>query len=303
MKGYGDFMVYDKWMSYIKDDIRLRDVVMPGAHNTGSYGMSKTACCQDGSLYEQFCYGVRHFCMRLDTKKNEIVQCHGISKGELFEDSLKQLKKIIDSTDSEFLLLDLREYYPQKFGPITLKYHADPKKVDELLQKYIDPEKYAFTDFDNIVDVTMGDLRKSGKKYILINHENAYKYSVNCKIDAPWDKLIHGKPAPKFVKECLAFLDKDYEGLLWFQTQLTPNFGTELGLKSPRKLDEMIRPLFKELIKSIEEDPKKLSKVNIIAGDFMTKDFMKAKEILLLNISKNNVKDSLKEDFLKGLAV
>ena len=33
-------MIYKNWMSYIKDDVKLCDVVMPGSHNTGSYGMS-----------------------------------------------------------------------------------------------------------------------------------------------------------------------------------------------------------------------------------------------------------------------
>ena len=73
-------MIYKNWMSYIKDDVKLCDVVMPGSHNTGSYGMAWTGCCQDGDIYDQFCYGVRHYCMRLDTKNGVIVQCHGVTK-------------------------------------------------------------------------------------------------------------------------------------------------------------------------------------------------------------------------------
>lgn len=294
-------MIYKNWMSYIKDDVKLCDVVMPGSHNTGSYGMSWTGCCQDGDIYDQFCYGVRHYCMRLDTKNGVIVQCHGVTKGEPFTYSLRQFRRIIEENDSEFLLIDLREYYPQKIGPITLKFRADPKEVDKLLAKYINPEKYAFTDFDDISKVTMGDIRRSGKRYIIINHECAYAYSVNCKIDSPWDKKIHGLHAPHFVKECLSFLDKEYEGLLWFQTQMTPNLGTDIGFRSPRKLDKALRPHFKDLIKSIASDPDKLKKANIIGGDFMTEDYMKSCEILMLNILKNNIIEPLKDEFKKGL--
>lgn len=296
-------MIYKNWMSYIKDDVKLCDVVIPGAHNTGSYGMNPTACCQDGNLYEQFCHGVRHFCMRLDTIKGVIVQCHGISKGEPLEKSLLQFRHMLESNDSEFLLIDLREYYPQKLGPFKLKFHADPDEVDKLLAKYISPEKYAFTDFNDIKDVTMGDLRRSGKRYILINREQAYKYSVSCKIDSPWDKRIHGLKATNFIEECLSFFDKDYDGLLWFQTQQTPNLGTDIGFKTPKLLDKSLRPHFKDLIKNIAQDPKKLAKTNIIAGDFMTNDYMKAHEILMLNILKNNIIESRKEEFRKGLAV
>lgn len=296
-------MIYDKWMSYIKDDVKLRDVVIPGSHNTGSYGMNPTACCQDGNLYEQFKYGVRYYCMRLDTKKGKVVQCHGIMKGEPFEDSLKQFKKILEENDSEFLIIDLREYYPQQVGPIKLKYKVDPKKVDELLEEYIQPSKYALTDFDNISNVTMGDIRKAGKRYILINYEEAYQHSVNCQIDAPWDNTTHGFLPQRFLHSIKKYFDKDYDGLFWFQTQQTPNIGSDIGFKTPRKLDKTLRIQFKSLLRSIAADPEKLKKMNIVAGDFMTEDYSKSHEILLLNLFKNNVEESRKDEFRKGLLV
>ena len=36
-------MIYTKWMSYIKDEVGLTSLVIPGAHNAGSYGMSRMA--------------------------------------------------------------------------------------------------------------------------------------------------------------------------------------------------------------------------------------------------------------------
>ena len=296
-------MIYKNWMSYIKDDVKLCNIVIPGAHNTGSYGMKKIACCQDGNLVQQFNYGIRYYCMRLDTVDGQIVQCHGLMKGEPFERSLIMLRRAILSTNSEFIIIDLREYYPQQLGPFHFKFHADPEAVDKLIEKYLEPEKYALTDFKNIADITMGDIRCSGKKYLLINHEEAYKYSVNCEIEAPWDKKIHGLKAKNFIKEAINFLDKDYSGLFWFQTQQTPNLGTDIGFKTPRKLDKSLRPHFTELIAEIAKDPKRLLKTNIIAGDFMTEDYMKVKEILNLNLLKNNVIESLKEEYRKGLAV
>ncbi len=296
-------MIYKNWMKYIKNEIRLRDVVIPGSHNTGSYGMNATACCQDGDLYEQFKYGVRYYCMRLDTKKGKIVQCHGLMKGEPLEESLVQFKKMLEENDSEILIIDIREYYPQQIGPLKLKYHVDPKKVDELLEKYIQPSKYAFTDFENISDVTMGDIRNSGKRYILINYEEAYKYSVNCKIESPWDKLTYGMRSNRFVNALSKYFDKEYDGLFWFQTQQTPNLGTDVGFKTPRKLDKSLRPHFKTLMRKIASDPEKLRKMNIVAGDFMTEDYTKSHEILLLNLFKNNVIESLRDEYRKGLIV
>lgn len=296
-------MIYTNWMKYIKDEVRLRDVVIPGSHNTGSYGMHSTACCQDGDLFEQFKYGVRYYCMRLDTKKGQIVQCHGLMKGEPLEKGLIQFKKMLEENDSEFFIIDLREYYPQQIGPLKLKYHVDPEKVDELLEKYIQPSKYAFTEFDNISDVTMGDIRRAGKRYIIINYAQAYKHSVNCKIDAPWDKLTHGLKPNRFFDALSKYFDKDYDGLFWFQTQQTPNLGTDIGFKTPRTLDKQLRPHFKSMMRKIASDPQKLKKMNIVASDFMTEDYSKSHEILLLNLFKNNVIDSLRDEFRKGLIV
>ena len=47
-------MFWENWQQYIKEDTLLSNIAIPGAHNAGSYDMKKVACCQDGTLYEQF---------------------------------------------------------------------------------------------------------------------------------------------------------------------------------------------------------------------------------------------------------
>lgn len=296
-------MIYSEWMSYIKDTVKFKDIVMPSAHNAGSYKMKKIACCQDGDLAEQFNYGIRHFCLRLDTDKTgQIVFCHGMLKGELFEPELMKLRKAMDENPSEFFILDLREYQPQKFGPFNLNFKADPQKVDEILERCIEPSKYAYTDFDDVGNVTIGDMRKSGKRYIIINYREAYKYSVNCAHILPWEKKRHGKHAFEFVTEATEFFDTcDTSGFYWFQTQQTPNFGTDIGVVFPRKLDKGLRWHFKALINKIANTPKYLAKANIISGDFMTEDYFKVKEILNLNILKKNIFEDKVEEYKRRL--
>ena len=297
-------MIYKNWMSYIKDDVKLTSLVIPGAHNAGSYGMNKMAECQKDNLFTQFEYGIRQFCLRLNTnKKGEILLAHGMSKGDYFENALKDIKKMIDTNDSEILLLDIREYQPQKFGPIKLHYKADPKVVDEMLKQYIQPEKYAYCDFDSIKDVTIGDIRKSGKRYILINYDEEYKYSKTCECILPWDKKINGAKAVNFTNQTLKFFDEyQTDGLYWFQTQQTPNPGTEIGLTNPYKLDQDLRKYFEKLIKGIADTSRYLEKANIIAGDFMTYDYMKSRAILKLNLLKKNVVEELEKEYEEGLS-
>lgn len=296
-------MIYSKWMSYIDDDVKITKLVIPGSHNAGSYGMNAMACCQDDDFYTQFKYGIRHFCIRLDTAKDgTIVLSHGISKGVSFEEVLYQFRKMLEKNDSEFFIIDLREYYDQKFGPIKLRYKADPKKVDELLKEYIDPENNALCDFEKISDVTMGDIRKSGKRFIILNEKKDYAYSCDCPCILPWDKEIFGSFAPDFARKTVELFDKNStEGFYWFQTQQTPNLGTAIKLTTPRKLDMSLRPYYKKIIEQIATDPERLSKVNIIAGDFMTYDYSKVRDILRLNLIKNCVKKGFEAEYEKGL--
>lgn len=295
--------VYKNWMSYLKDDVKLIDVVMPSAHNACSYELNVTGKCQNGNLYEQFSHGVRHYCIRLNTdKKGNIVVCHGISKGGPFVNDLKSMKKMLEENDSEFFIFDIREYYDQKFGPITLKFKADVNQMNALLKEYIKPSEYSFTDFNDINTVTVGDIRKSGKRYILYNFEKAYDYSVNCEYDFPWDKRINGLKAEGFSKEVTKLFDfGKMTGLNWFQIQQTPNLGTEVGIATPKKLDAKLRPYFKDIINQIKSNAKYLKRANIIASDFMTDDYMKSSEILKLNIYKNNIIEEKIDEFSSKL--
>ena len=296
-------MIYTNWMSYIKDDVKLTSLVIPGAHNAGSYGMSKMAECQKDNLFVQFEHGIRQFCLRLNTdRKGNIVLAHGITKGDLFENALKDIKKALEMYPDEFILFDVREYYPQKFGPITLTYKADKDKVDSLLKKYLDPENNAFYDFEHISDVTVGDIRKSGKRFILINENEDYKFSKSCEQILPWEKDVNGAKAERFANETLRFFD-DYktDGLYWFQTQQTPNLGTEIGVTNPKKLDDDLINYFHIMIDGIASTPRYLERANIIAGDFMTRDYSKCRQILKLNLLKGNVKPELEKEYEKGL--
>ncbi|MCR5041579.1 MAG: hypothetical protein K6C36_05685 [Clostridia bacterium] len=296
-------MIYDKWMSYIRDDVPITKVVMPGAHNAGSKGMNFMACCQDGSLYDQAKYGVRHFCLRLgEDRLGRIHIAHGVTRGMLLSEALSGLARALDENDTEFYILDLREYYDQKVGPIKLSFSADPGLVDVLLARYIDPQRYAYTDFDRIGDVTMGDLRKSGKRFIIVNEKTDYAYSKAAETIFPWSAEFHGSNPEYFSRHVAEYFDSDHtDGIYWFQTQETPNLGTDVGMTFPYKLDQLNRPFFPEMIERIRTTPSYLEQANVIEGDFMTLDYMKVRLIISLNLDKGTVKEELREEFAKGL--
>ncbi|MBR6784881.1 MAG: hypothetical protein IKM25_01365 [Clostridia bacterium] len=294
---------YRNWMSYIKDDAKITRIAMPGSHNSPTMAMNKFACCQKGTVYEQFCYGLRMFDIRLKVnKKGELIAAHGVMNGVPAERVFLDLKKIIEETN-EFIIIYLRTYMNQGIGPITLSYKSNNEEASRLIKTCLSPEKYALTDISDIANLTVGDIRKSGKKYIIINENRDYDYSVDCPIQYPWSSEVYGLKTEKFVKTIFEYFDEiETEGFFGLQTQQTPNPGTENGwLKWPDDLDEMIRPYIPQIIADIAANPKWLEKVNIIVGDFMTKDYMKSNEILSLNLLKGIVKEELKEEYAKAI--
>ncbi len=294
-------MFYENWMSYIKDDARITKIAMPGTHNSGTMGMHRFARCQNGSLFEQYQHGVRMFDIRLRADKKGVRIAHGILKGIPAEEAFASLAKAIEASN-EFFVISIQTYMNQSIGPIKLSYKGDTEQTDMLIEKYLSPEKYALTDCENIKNLTLGDIRKSGKRYIIINEKKEYKYSCNCPLLGPWNPKIFGLKPGKFFDENLKYLEKlETDGFFWFQAQQTPNPGTEVGFTCPDELDRMDRPLFPLVIQRIADDPVKLKKVNIIAADFMTADFMKSNEILSLNLAKGIVKDELIAEYKSAI--
>lgn len=291
-------------MSYIKDEAKITKIAMPGSHNAATMGMHKLARCQAGSLFEQYQHGVRFFDIRLKAdKKGRLFVAHGIAKGMPAYRAFESLQKILEISD-EFFVLGIKTYMNQKIGPVKLSYDGNTAETNRLIREYLSPEKYALTDAADIGELTMGDIRKSGKKYIIINADKEYDFSCDCPMSDPWDPTVYGYKPEKFAKEILNYLREiETEGFFWFQTQQTPNLSTENGwTKWPDDLDIPVRALFPQIIADIAADPVMLERVNIVAGDFMTQDYMKANEILRLNLLKDVVKDELRDDFAKKIS-
>lgn len=289
-------MFYKSWMSYIKDDAKITKIAMPGSHNAATMGMNKFAKCQNGSLYEQYTCGVRFFDIRLKAdKKGRLFVAHGIVTGMPAELAFESLKMILDESN-EFFVLGIRTYMNQQIGPIKLSYDGNTAETNRLIKEYLNPEKYALTDVENIANLTLGDIRKAGKKYIIINKEKEYDYSCDCPFADPWDGTVYGYKPEKFAKEILKYLKEiETEGFFWFQTQQTPNLGTENGwTKWPYELNKISNRFFPQIMADIAADEEMLKKVNIVAGDFMTLNKSRTNEILNLNLLKGIVKDDLK---------
>ena len=294
-------MFYENWMTTIKDDAKINKIAIPAAHNACTKGMVFMGRCQNGTVLQQYRYGVREFGVRLSARRNKLYISHGITTGMTADEAFRTFGEIVDNYD-DFFILDIRTYPGQKVGPFSLSYDCNPDDVNELIDKYLNPGKYALTDCDSVKDLTIGDIRKSGKKYIILNANKEYKYSSDVELLEPWDPVVFGLKPEKFAKEAVNYLrELNTEGFFWYQTQQTPNPGTENGMKWPNKLDIEDRLYFPQMMNEIASDPALVEKLNIVAGDFMTADHMKSNIILYFNILKDIVKPECKDYYLKSI--
>lgn len=292
-------MFYKEWMKYIRDDVKLTQAVMPGTHNSGSYGMISFACCQDDDMYTQFAYGVRHFCIRYhEIVKNKIVLSHGVAMGKPLTHALKSMRRMIEENDSEFFIFDMREYNPQPVGPFTFVSKANEDLMAKLLNEYLNADELCFTDYEHISEITFEKIRRSGKRFVILNYRDAYPW---CRGSygtvSPWNPELHGKRAEVFAKEVFSHFNEQTDGLFWFQTQQTPGFDAEVGMATPKKLDKSLRPYYKGIIDTIKNNEDYLRRVNVISGDFMTQDYSKCREIIRLNLFKDTVREDFRETF------
>ena len=293
-------MFYKEWMKYIADEVKLTEVVMPGTHNSGSYGMIPFARCQGDDMYTQFTYGVRHFCIRYhEIVKNKIVLSHGVAMGKPLTHALKSMRRMLEENDSEFFVFDMREYNPQPVGPFTFVSKANEELMARLINEYLDADRLCFTYYEHISEITFEKIRKSGKRFVILNYRDAYPWCKgNYGTVSPWNPELHGKNAETFSKEVFSHFDNGQtDGIFCFQTQQTPGFDAEVGMATPKKLDKALRQYYKNIIDTIKNNKSFLARANVISGDFMTEDYSKCREIIRLNLFKDTVKEEYRRIF------
>lgn len=293
-------MNFSDWMDALKDSVPLTEIAMPGSHNAGCRGMIPLANCQDDDLETQLKYGVRHFCIRIDTGffSHKTVFSHSVIKGKPLEDDLAGVYRFTQEHPGQLIILDVMPYGDEHFGPFTFRCRVDNEDVSRILKDTLGVGKYALKDIDDINGVTMGDVRKSGRRILIINQNTDYYGSVKCEYDNPWFPERQGLAAPDFAETAVRAFDTAPDtGLFSLQTQQTGGPGTQIGLASPRKNDVEMRRYFGTVTEKVRSSPAYLKRANIFLGDYMTKDFEKAKKIISLNIDKGNIKEDCLEDF------
>ena len=160
---------YENWMNYLNPNTKLKDITMPGTHNsTAIYGLTfykfKTnkipfAITQSWNLENQLKGGIRFFDLRLRVINNTLRAQHGpINEILTFDIILKTFYNFLLSYPSEFILMSIQKEYDDE---------KSNKTIDDLYKEYIINYKNVIINFNNLLyKETVKNLRE---KIIFLN--------------------------------------------------------------------------------------------------------------------------------------
>ena len=153
---------YSAWMKGLDDNTSLRNINMPGSHDTMAlYSIGDLAGqCQSLSLEDQLNLGVRFLDIRLKEDKNELKAVHGfIDQRASFASITNTIENFIAANPSETIIISVKE-------------EADPSKsdisFDESLKGYLNKDIYYL---NNSLPNTLGEAR--GKVILLSRYDKA----------------------------------------------------------------------------------------------------------------------------------
>ena len=153
---------YANWMSQLDDNVSLRNINMPGSHDTMAlYSIADLAGqCQSLSLHDQLNLGVRFLDIRLKEDHDKLIAVHGfIDQKVSFETITKTIEEFIEKNPSEFIIMSVKE-------------EADPSNseisFENSLKSYLNKDIYLK---DTELPNKLGDVR--GKVMLLSRYENS----------------------------------------------------------------------------------------------------------------------------------
>lgn len=99
-----------QWMSYVRDESLLKRVVIPGAHDAGTAGISYLAQTQDRTTEQLLACGTRYFDLRVSAAETELKIYHGPFRGMTLASVLNAFKTFLQQHPSETLILDFQHF-------------------------------------------------------------------------------------------------------------------------------------------------------------------------------------------------
>lgn len=172
-----------RWMQDMKDIIgtrTLKELMIPGTHNSGSYEpymldrdtpRRRYQICQDENVFNQLVYGIRYLDLRVifqsvKGNKEKFWICHNILRTQnTIYDILLQVKRFMDNTN-EIVVLDFHRFY---MGFAAYKVDERHEKLKNmivtLLGDHMMPNSFSYS-------TILNDIWKSNKRLLVGYNSN-----------------------------------------------------------------------------------------------------------------------------------
>ena len=275
-----------QWMSMIKDETLLKSVVIPGAHDAGTKGLSYMAETQNRDTADMLRCGTRYFDLRVSkTKNGELKIYHGPFKGVTLDSVLEQITQFLKEYPTEALILDFQHF----------DNGADTDTKTKVLTLPVVEAQGDFVDF--VDSLTLGEVRgkclilwgtdsADGKVFLRRNNdEGTLEQSA---LQSYYEGKLNKKSSSTYVKEALPhyidmYKQQGQKGLFVLQGQLTDG----LFVFGPHYREATHTKNMNKYVASLNQSAD-LEIINIIMRDYVTP--YKNCLALQLNVAKGNVK-------------
>ena len=287
-----------EWQNYIRDDVLVKNTVIPGSHDAGTESMMWMAETQNRTIAEQLASGSRYFDLRVWKKKDGYFIFHGPIKGANFEPIIDDINGFLTAHPSEFLVLDFQKFKGDSQADVTSMLLA--KLGDKLLKNTT-----LNSDIDFINNLMVGDAR--GKCIIVwgdtdtVENADFLFWRDNDKGTRAGSALVlhsfyfrkYNTLASKdYIKKGLSkYLEMRKEkpdGLFVLQGQLTD----PVLVLGPKAIEALHNKNMSEYLYHFDYSAHQL---NIVMRDYIGP--RKCFEILVANLAYNNIKPALLADF------
>ena len=303
------------YMSCLKSDAKLGEIVMLGAHDAGTVGQNDMACTQHSDFAEMLDGGVRYFDCRVTDVDGELSFVHANTNALFFLKSKKHMT-LVEACDD---IVAFVEKYPSEVIVLDFQHtwDATEDKVIAILE-----QKLGSIALDKSLaavpsEVTLGQMREWGKNVVIVYRtpekceQKDFLYEREEYLQSEYNSGIHSisenkyeEKYPLLIAEWDKYIAGKSEGKLFvLQSQITAT-----GWLA--EAEAKFRPIANDWLAGLEkaENADKLAAINIVMRDFVCDDDIGSerasdevfKIVVKLNAAKGLVDPELQEMLFEG---
>lgn len=305
------------YMSCLKSDAKLGEIVMLGAHDAGTVGQIDMARTQNSDFAEMLDGGVRYFDCRVDDVNGEPSFVHG-NTNKPFWPSPKHMT-LVEACDD---IVAFVEKYPSEVIVLDFQHTWDDSedKVIAILEQKLGGIALEKSLAAVPSEVTLGQMREWGKNVVIVYRtpekceQKDFLYEREEYLQSEYNSGIHNissinknkyeEKYPLLIAEWDKYIANKSEGKLFvLQSQITAT-----GWLA--EAEAKFRPVANDWLAGLEkaENADKLAAINIVMRDFVCDDDIdsarpasEAFEIVVkLNAAKGLVDPELQEMLFEG---